>query len=419
MGSTRLNSLGLFMVMLTFNVTEGGRELGRNVGASGFGTAEDGRDVHAVVAMFILALGFGDHFGPVLGRRHDPGFRILLLERRRLDDGRLGDMMLEVCGFIGVGGQGGSSGKSLLRGMGRIDCLRRLGLASALILGDGFAGKNDGLITGRRTKGLVAIAISVAVAITAAASIPVVPAITIGTALGARRLLARFFRASGRRRLREFRDRFAGQDHGLIAAGRARGCWFRLGCLVVIILLLLRRLNKLGFGEPATATAATAATTASAPGPRPFFFGRLTSGRGFGSFILRNVEAAFEDDWRRNGTRAIAVGREILGFTIFGARGRLLGLGLANRDASGGHSYGIELLLVIFHFEEIGDVEEGVALQANINEGGLHSGEDAGNAPLVDGSSEGVFVFALVINFCELIVLVHRNLGFVRRQRDK
>ena len=59
------------------------------------------------------------------------------------------------------------------------------------------------------------------------------------------------------------------------------------------------------------------------------------------------------------------------------------------------------ILVVFFQFHEIGNVEEGVAFQANVNEGRLHAGQHAGHPAFIDGSSEGVFVFAFEVNLCE------------------
>jgi hypothetical protein len=73
---------------------------------------------------------------------------------------------------------------------------------------------------------------------------------------------------------------------------------------------------------------------------------------------------------------------------------------------------------VLLLFEEIGDVKEGVALETYVDECRLHSGEDSGDASLVDGAGEGVFVLALVINFCDLIVFDDGQPRFMRRTGD-
>ena len=45
--------------------------------------------------------------------------------------------------------------------------------------------------------------------------------------------------------------------------------------------------------------------------------------------------------------------------------------------------------------EHVGRVEEGVALQAEVHEGGLHAGEDARHRPLVDGAHDAAVRLAL------------------------
>jgi hypothetical protein len=71
----------------------------------------------------------------------------------------------------------------------------------------------------------------------------------------------------------------------------------------------------------------------------------------------------------------------------------------AGRAVAGGGSvklFGVGRLL-----HEVGDVEEGVALQANLHEGRLHAGKHARDAAVVDGAGEGVFVLALVVDLGE------------------
>jgi hypothetical protein len=61
-------------------------------------------------------------------------------------------------------------------------------------------------------------------------------------------------------------------------------------------------------------------------------------------------------------------------------------------------------LFRVFELEEVGYIEEGVALKAYVYKGGLHAGQDAGYAAVINGSGQCVFVFAFVIDFRELIV---------------
>ena len=57
------------------------------------------------------------------------------------------------------------------------------------------------------------------------------------------------------------------------------------------------------------------------------------------------------------------------------------------------------VIVVLKIFENVADVQEGVAVEADIDEGGLHTGEDAGDAAFVDATDEREFFFALDINF--------------------
>ena len=71
------------------------------------------------------------------------------------------------------------------------------------------------------------------------------------------------------------------------------------------------------------------------------------------------------------------------------------------RRRSGGRLIGVRVtVIVVFEiFEDIADVKEGVAIEADVNERGLHAGEDAGNSAFVDAADEGELFFALDVNF--------------------
>jgi len=72
-------------------------------------------------------------------------------------------------------------------------------------------------------------------------------------------------------------------------------------------------------------------------------------------------------------------------------------------------------LFRVFQLHEVGNVEERVALQAHIDKSRLHARQYAGDAPVINGPRQGVFVFAFVINFRELIVFKNCKPRFVRR----
>ncbi len=59
----------------------------------------------------------------------------------------------------------------------------------------------------------------------------------------------------------------------------------------------------------------------------------------------------------------------------------------------------LAVIVVLEVFENVADVEESVAIEANVHERGLHTGEDAGDSSFVDAADEGEFFFALDVNF--------------------
>jgi hypothetical protein len=58
---------------------------------------------------------------------------------------------------------------------------------------------------------------------------------------------------------------------------------------------------------------------------------------------------------------------------------------LLQRRAIGGDDFS-EVVVLVLKVHEIGNVEEGIAFQANVNESGLHAGKHAGDASFVDGA---------------------------------
>jgi hypothetical protein len=61
-------------------------------------------------------------------------------------------------------------------------------------------------------------------------------------------------------------------------------------------------------------------------------------------------------------------------------------------------------LFLVFQFQKVRDVEECVALQANVDKCRLHAGQNAGYTPVINRACQRIFVFAFVIDFRELIV---------------
>jgi len=57
-------------------------------------------------------------------------------------------------------------------------------------------------------------------------------------------------------------------------------------------------------------------------------------------------------------------------------------------------------MIVVFEvFENVADIEKGVAVETNVHEGGLHAGEDAGDSSFVDAADEREFFFPLDVDF--------------------
>jgi hypothetical protein len=58
------------------------------------------------------------------------------------------------------------------------------------------------------------------------------------------------------------------------------------------------------------------------------------------------------------------------------------------------------VVIVIFEiFENVADVQEGVAIKADVDESRLHTGKDASDFPFIDAADESELFFALDVNF--------------------
>ena len=164
--------------------------------------------------------------------------------------------------------------------------------------------------------------------------------------------------------------------------------------------------------------AATASTTApaSAPAFRALFIGFLSSPgilsrcTGSGKFCIARFRR------NHNGWTALAI-LSLLGTAaalaaILSAAVLsrvLLSIGVAHFTrwlvaAADRSFFKLVGLFLVFQLHKVGDVEEGVALQPNVDKCRLHAGEHPGDAPVVNGSGQRVLVFAFVIDFRELIV---------------
>jgi hypothetical protein len=69
------------------------------------------------------------------------------------------------------------------------------------------------------------------------------------------------------------------------------------------------------------------------------------------------------------------------------------------RRCAVGITVAMAVIIVFEIFENVADVQESVAVEADIDERGLHTGEDAGDAAFVDATDQRELFFALDINF--------------------
>ncbi len=79
-------------------------------------------------------------------------------------------------------------------------------------------------------------------------------------------------------------------------------------------------------------------------------------------------------------------------------------------------SYDFVVFVVVF--EEIGDIQKGIAIQADIDKCRLHARQNARDSAFMDTSGERIFILPLMENFNYLIVFDHRHACFVAIGRD-
>jgi hypothetical protein len=83
---------------------------------------------------------------------------------------------------------------------------------------------------------------------------------------------------------------------------------------------------------------------------------------------------------------------------------------------------GYDLFIFVFFFhalDEVGDVQERVAFQADLDERRLHARKHACDFAFVNGSREGVFVLALEIDFYDAVIFDDREFGLMRGRSDE
>jgi len=72
----------------------------------------------------------------------------------------------------------------------------------------------------------------------------------------------------------------------------------------------------------------------------------------------------------------------------------------------------LEALELFDSIDDLGDVQERIALQPDVNEGGLHAGEDFRDPALVDVANDAALPLALDEDLDDLIVLEDRDPRF-------
>jgi hypothetical protein len=79
---------------------------------------------------------------------------------------------------------------------------------------------------------------------------------------------------------------------------------------------------------------------------------------------------------------------------------------------------GDDLVVLFVVFEEIGDVQKCIAIQADVDKRRLHARQDSRHAAFMNTAGQRIFVLALVVDFDYLIVLENRHTRFVAVGRD-
>jgi hypothetical protein len=241
----------------------------------------------------------------------------------------------------GAGGGIGRGNRGSLAGDGAVGCSIDIEEVILRIAGR----KVYWRVGGGDLRDLVATALATATA-TAAAATPAATAVCSGSAFPEACTLGwSLLRGKGYR---------AVEVRACFGALEALGCIERLGAFSVRLTVAI-----------AAAAAVPAATTSAA----------ITTLQGTAAVIRRGSDCAF-----KGGSFAAATLASIAAGSTIAVAG------------------GIEVGGVAGLFHKVGDIEEGIALEADVHEGGLHAGKHAGHFTVVDGAGERVFVLALVID---------------------
>ena len=70
-------------------------------------------------------------------------------------------------------------------------------------------------------------------------------------------------------------------------------------------------------------------------------------------------------------------------------------------------------------FVEIGNVEEGVTIEADVHEGRLHAGQDPADPPFINPADQPRLRVALEVDFHQAVVFQHRDLRLMRRRGNE
>ena len=136
--------------------------------------------------------------------------------------------------------------------------------------------------------------------------------------------------------------------------------------------------------------------------------GLTVNGLGFGGGLARGGRFRLGGRCLRPGFAGLGGRRR------FGFGGRLLGFGGRLFDFGGAR-----LPLILFQvFEEVGDVEEGVAVEPDVYKRRLHPGQDPGDAAFVNAADQPKLFFPLNVDFDNLTLLHQRDLGLVGGGRN-
>jgi hypothetical protein len=112
--------------------------------------------------------------------------------------------------------------------------------------------------------------------------------------------------------------------------------------------------------------------------------------RSFGDFVRRALTVSFVSSFIAPVSVRQHFARQRFDVSARRRNRRCLRVRLAGR---------VPVIVILEIFENVANVKESVAIQADVNESGLHSGEDAGDAALVDAAYERELFLTLDIDF--------------------